>query len=50
MNKKATMIWTSNKNARKWTATENPKMGNKWNTMEGKTQRRINEWNNTRYE
>jgi hypothetical protein len=38
--KRVKMIWTRKENARKYIATENPRMGKRGNMNEGKTQRK----------
>jgi hypothetical protein len=43
------MVWTCKENARKQTATENFRMGNRGNVKKGKTQREMDRWSKTEH-
>jgi hypothetical protein len=44
------MVWTCKENARKQTATENLRMGNKGNVKKGKIQREMDRWSTTEHD
>jgi hypothetical protein len=44
------MVWARKENARKWTATEDPRMGTRGNTKEEKTKTEMDEWSKTEHD
>jgi hypothetical protein len=43
------MVWICKENARKWTSTENFRMGTRGNAKKGKTQREMERWSMTNH-